>query len=90
MNNFPPPALSGAGEIDAGRVELCGAQGRRLGRAGTQGYQKVPRRTKVPRELETYWVGGGALSGAAHINLKTQKYTQREQTRQAGIYVLNE
>lgn len=90
VNDLPPPALSCTREIDAGRVELCGAQWGGLGPTGTQGYQKVPRGTKVPWELKTHWVGWGTLSCAAHIYLERHKYTQHWQRWRAMIYVLNE
>lgn len=53
VDDFPPPALSGSGEIDAGWVQLCGAQSGRLWRTSTQGDQEVPGGPKVPGELQT-------------------------------------
>lgn len=78
VNNLPPPALSCTREIDAGRVEFRGAQGRRLWRTSTQWDQQVPRSTEVSGELKAHRVGGGALSCAAHINLKTRKHKQHQ------------
>lgn len=78
MNDFPPPALGCTREIDAGRVQLCGAQWGRLGCTGTQGHQQVPSGTEVPWELETHRVGRGALSCAADINLQMHECTQHQ------------
>lgn len=76
VDDLPPPALRGAGEVDAGGMELGGAEGGGLGRPSTQWHQQVPRGSKVPGKLQPHGVGGGALGRAAHINLQRCKYTQ--------------
>lgn len=72
VDDLPPPTLSRAGEVDAGGVELRGAEGRRLRCSSAQGDQQVPGGAKVSGELETHRVGGGALGCAAHIDLRDQ------------------
>lgn len=73
VNDLPPPTLSRAREVDAGGVELRGAQGRRLRCPSAQGDQQVPGGAEVPGELEAHRVGGGALGCAAHVDLSDQK-----------------
>ena len=70
VDDLPPPALRGAGVVDAGGVQLGGAEGAGVGSARTQGHQQVPGGTKVPGELQMHRVGGGAVRRAAHVNLR--------------------
>lgn len=84
VNDLPSPALGGARIVSATWVVLGGAQGAEAAAAAVaQGEQQMPGRPQISWELQLHRVGGGAISGAANIDLRAKTWNAEDDIGQA-------